>query len=132
MSKTALLDTNILIYMSKPSCKEFSATKELMLSLSSKGYLFKVSSFAVAEYYSYKDNIEIDIENLLNTDYLKEVPFGHAEAIIFSEIRTTKNKIHPIDATHIATALSVNANVFITNDRLLHKIEIEGLEIRGI
>lgn len=132
MNKTALLDTNILVYMSKPGCKEFDATKKLLLSLSDKGYLFATSSFAVAEYYSYKANIDINIENLLTTGYIKEIPFGHKEAMVFSDIRTRKDKIHPIDATHIATALSVNANVFITNDRLLHKIEIEGLEIHGI
>jgi predicted nucleic acid-binding protein len=41
-------------------------------------------------------------------------------------------RLYGYDAIHLATALDYKANTYITNDRALLGIKIEGLEIRGL
>ena len=41
-------------------------------------------------------------------------------------------QVYGYDAIHIATALEHKASVFVTNDKTLLAVQVEGLEIRGL
>lgn len=41
-------------------------------------------------------------------------------------------QVYGYDAIHLATALEHKATVFITNDKLLLNVQVDGLEVRGL
>lgn len=133
MSKLACLDTNILVYLSQPSSEFFTKATNLVLSLQKNGYTLAVSSIGVGEYYSYKDFLELSIDKLIKSGAILELPFGHLEAIEFAELRKIENpRLPPIDILHLSTALSAGAEIFITNDKKLHKFNIKNIDIIGL
>ena len=126
------IDTNILIYLSQPFSPFYKdAIKLLEFADKTKHTLF-ISSFGIAEYLSFSGTFEQenDIMPLLDTGVIHEIPFGRKEAELFAQLRQNHN-IGPIDAAHIATAITGGANFFVTNDRQLQKLELPNIKIIG-
>lgn len=132
MSRTALLDTNVLVYLSQPESEFFEAAARCVVRLKASGYKLVVSSFAVAEYYSYSKDLSVSVTELFEEGEISELAFGHAEALEFASLRKkTTLRIPPIDAVHIATARVNNIGMFLTNDQKLHRLKLPGLKIKG-
>jgi predicted nucleic acid-binding protein len=55
------------------------------------------------------------------------IPFTIQTADRFAQIRA-RHRVSPADAIHLASAAQMGANLFLTNDRRLSKLVIEGID----
>lgn len=62
----------------------------------------------------------------LNSDELEMLPFHATTAEIYAEIRA-RFPVKSPDAIHLATAAEARADVFLTNDSSLHRLNIPGI-----
>jgi predicted nucleic acid-binding protein len=62
----------------------------------------------------------------LNSDEVELLPFRARTAEIYAEIRARFPVTSP-DAIHLATAAEAKADVFLTNDSRLHRLNIPGI-----
>jgi predicted nucleic acid-binding protein len=73
-------------------------------------------SEAVARVKDYFEHGDIDL-----------IPFTARTAETYSNIRA-ENAVQPADAIHLASAAEAQSNLFLTNDRKLHRIRIPGIQ----
>lgn len=68
-----------------------------------------------------------DMRRLFRSDEVKLLPFLPGTAEIYASIRA-KGAISPPDAVHLATAAEVGTDLFLTNDKHLHRLTIPGIQ----
>lgn len=126
------IDTNVLIYFSQPHSEFFHQSKALFAFAKINNHPIITSSLAVGEFLS-KTGPDTNIEGILSLiarGEIQEQPFDHDCALLFGRLRAQlKKSVHPLDVTHLATAVRNNAGVFATNDLNLCKIKIDGLKV---
>jgi predicted nucleic acid-binding protein len=71
------------------------------------------------------------LDALCEQAQIKVVDIDAALAVSAAQLRSS-HKLKTADALHIATALSCGASRFITNDLLLTRLAIKGLDIQGL
>jgi predicted nucleic acid-binding protein len=64
---------------------------------------------------------------VLRSDEVHLLPFRATTAEIYAEIRANYPVKSP-DAIHLATAAEAGADVFVTNDKHLHRLQIPGIQ----
>lgn len=129
---TLYLDSNVLIYLAQPHSEFFTPASRALDLAAQKQYRVITSSLGYAEFSVYKhgDGLGDDVDELFAGGSITEIPFGHTEARTFVQARQNiAKRVHPVDAMHIATALAAKAEFFVTNDRILHTLRIEGLRM---
>ncbi|HVW78312.1 MAG TPA: PIN domain-containing protein [Alloacidobacterium sp.] len=67
-----------------------------------------------------------EIKQLFGSNEIEVLPFLSNTAEVFASIRA-KGGIAPPDAIHLATAAGAGTDLFLTNDKHLHKLTIPGI-----
>jgi predicted nucleic acid-binding protein len=67
-----------------------------------------------------------DMRQLFRSDEIELLPFLPETAEVYASIRAREN-ISPPDAIHLATAAEAGIDLFVTNDRHLHRLIILGI-----
>lgn len=81
----------------------------------------------VASIKSEDKNLGDKTRSVLRSDELQLLPFRATTAEIYAEIRA-KYPVKSPDAIHLATAAEAGADVFVTNDKHLHRLRIPGIQ----
>lgn len=68
-----------------------------------------------------------ELRDYFNSDEIELIPFSLATAEVYSRIRAA-NSVLPADAIHLASAAETRTNLFITNDKRMHKLHVPGID----
>lgn len=129
-------DTNILIYALEGTSQFAKAAQTVIQQGEQDGAILSVLAWqelmtgVVLQGKSLDSNVASALSALSTTRF---VPVS--KAICERGVALTKRygkKVYGYDAIHLATALEYKADVFITNDRLLSSLQIEGLSIQRL
>ena len=67
-----------------------------------------------------------DMRQLFRSSEVELLPFMPGTAEVYASIRA-KGNISPPDAIHLATAAEAGTDLFLTNDKRLHRVTIPGI-----
>lgn len=67
------------------------------------------------------------IEQFFESGLPEILPFDKNSAMEFARLRATTN-VSPADAIHLACAASSGVDLFITHDKTLHKLRVNGIQ----
>jgi len=67
------------------------------------------------------------VRQLFDSDGIEVLPFDGKAAEIFAELRATEN-VSPADAIHLACAARSGVDLFLTHDRGLHRLKVQGIQ----
>ncbi len=121
------LDSNLLIYLFETGGPEAKAVQRLLDAAEAAGASLVVASLALAEVSVYPAAIDDAVmaeryaDAIQSISRLDVVPLTAEIAIDAGLMRGRRGHSLP-DAIHLATAVSANASVFVTNDRRLRAI----------
>lgn len=123
---TVGVDSNIFIYWLEGAGQLHDAAKEFLSDAVKNEYELVCSTLVIAEILS-KPGASIEALNRLPILW---VVFDKAVAKKVAGLRRANKKIETPDAIHLASAMSVGASRFITNDQVILKLKkVEGLAI---
>ena len=89
--------------------------------------IFTLGEVLVKPYALGANSIAEEIKTFLRSPSVELLPFDEAAVDHYARIRA-KHKVTPPDAIHLATAAAANVDVFVTNDRALHKLLVPGIQ----
>lgn len=121
------LNSNLLIYLFETGGPEAKAVQRLLDAAEAAGASLVVASLALAEVSVYPAAIDDAVmaeryaDAIQSISRLDVVPLTAEIAIDAGLMRGRRGHSLP-DAIHLATAVSANASVFVTNDRRLRAI----------
>ena len=124
LGKTAYLDTNLFIYAVEGYEPEQSFVHELFAALDRKDFVAVTSEFTLAELLvkpfelGREDVVSAYTDLVQHSDRLTVAPVDRSILIEAARQRAALSILMP-DAIHVATALALSCDVFLTNDRRL-------------
>ena len=123
-------DTNIFIYLLEGNSRFVPEARRLRERMLERGDELVTSSMTVGEV-QVQARRQGDVpkaEHLrdLVKNAAKVIDFGLGAADIFSHLRATTS-LRPADAVQLSCAASTGVDLFVTNDKSLHKLTIPGI-----
>jgi len=67
------------------------------------------------------------VRELFDSGGIEVLPFDRKAAELFAQLRASEN-VSPADAIHLACAASSGVDLFLTHDKKLHKLRIQGIQ----
>jgi predicted nucleic acid-binding protein len=67
-----------------------------------------------------------ELKEYFESDEIELIPFALSTAEAYSRIRA-ENSVLPADAIHLASASETRADIFFTNDKRIHKLNVSGI-----
>lgn len=129
-------DTNILIYALEGTSEWASLAQVIVQQGEQDGAVLSVLTWqelmtgAVLRGNGLEGKLAAVLRDFSATRFM---PVSHA--ICERAVALTKRygrQVYGYDAIHLATALEHKANTFVTNDKVLLEVKVEGLETRGL
>lgn len=129
-------DTNVLIYALEGSSEWASAAQAVVRQGERDGAVLSVLAWqelmtgAMLRGAPFERLASEALQHLNTTTFIPV-----SQAICQRAVALTKRfgkQVYGYDAIHLATALEQRAAVFVTNDKALLGVQIEGLDIRGL
>jgi predicted nucleic acid-binding protein len=124
LGKIVYLDTNIFVYAVEGYEPEEAFLRELFAALDGRAFAATTSEFTLAELLvkpfelGRDDVVSIYIDLVQNSERITVVPVDPAILIEAARQRPTSSILMP-DAIHVAAALTLGCDVFLTSDRRL-------------
>jgi predicted nucleic acid-binding protein len=122
------IDSNVFVGALSTKEEHSSNAQQLIRDVASGKYKAIASSIVYGEVYSVSvSSQQVDLEGFFSQiSNLVTIPAGDSICIRAGELRLKfGSKLKLPDALHLATALSVDANLFITNDEKLANVSRE-------
>jgi len=136
--KKTFWDSNVFIYFIEDEGAAHLGAVESFRATQREGQRLVTSSFSLGELLAHPLRIgRADLVSrysalIRNSDELEVVDFGIEAARHYATIRASTSVRQP-DAIQLACAVASGARTFITNDRKLWSLRVEGIDsIRGI
>lgn len=129
-------DTNILIYALEGTSEWAHAAQAVVQQGEHDGAVLSVLAWQelmTGAIVRGDDFERLTIEALRHLGATEFVPVS--QLICQRAVALTKRygkQVYGYDAIHLATALELKAPVFVTNDKALLSVQVEGLDIRGL
>jgi predicted nucleic acid-binding protein len=106
--------------------------EQIFNSMLGRGDQLCASYFALAEVITGPlkngDSNTVDrVEQFFDSGLVEMLPFDRRAAHEFAQLRA-KHGVKPADAIHLASASSAGIDVFLTNDKNLHKLRVRGIQ----
>jgi predicted nucleic acid-binding protein len=125
-------DTNLFIYLMQEHPHYYPLLERLATRLAERGdqvctSIFTRGEILVGPIKKRDAAIQETIKNYLRSPFAVMLPFTLEVADHYARIRA-ENKIMPADAIHLATAAAAGVDVFLTNDRSLHRMIVPGIQ----
>ncbi|MDA1190508.1 MAG: PIN domain-containing protein [Candidatus Poribacteria bacterium] len=127
---TIYFDTNLFIYLIENDDRFAPMVKRIMQWHDDEGDDFVSSSFSLGEVLVHPFRIDdLDLERRYHEvfDRIACLPFGNREAIQFARLRAQHASLKPPDAIQLACAATFGVDLFVTNDRRLSNLSVEGI-----
>jgi predicted nucleic acid-binding protein len=130
-------DTNLFIYLLQEHPHYYPQLEHIATRLAERGDTICTSIFTRGELLvgpikSGDLEIQRAIREHLRSPLVEMIPFTLETSDHYARIRAD-NKVLPADAIHLATAASARVDVFLTNDRSLHRMIVPGIQfVAGI
>ncbi|MHB1959080.1 MAG: type II toxin-antitoxin system VapC family toxin [Acidobacteriaceae bacterium] len=124
-------DTMLFVYWMEDHPQHGRRVQEIRRRMDERGDTLCASAFALGEllvkpYKLKKMDLTRAIREYFQASNLEILPFDLETAEIFSRIRAEHN-VSPADAIHLASAAQARADLFLTNDRRLCRLNIPGI-----
>jgi len=125
-------DTMLFAYLLEANPDYGPRTREIYSRMKQRGDTLLTSVFTTGEVLSgpYKRGdvpTASAIRNLMRQPRVELLPFNLETANRYAEIRAA-HRVAPADAIHLATAAVAGVNLFLTNDRVLPKLVVPGID----
>lgn len=129
---TIYWDTMLFVYWLQGHPQHGARTKELRAKMRERGDRLVTSIFTLGELLTgaYKQNasdLVSQFRELLLPPNVELLPFTGETADRYARIRAA-NRVAPADAIHLASASEAEVNLFLTNDRSLRGMVIDGID----
>lgn len=130
-------DTMLFVYWLESNPQYAQQVQKINKRMEQRSDKLCTSIFAVGELLAgprkTKDTeMERAIRKYFQTSAIEVLPFDTETAELYAQIRAEHN-VSPADAIHLATAAQAHADLFLTNDRRLCRLNIPGIHfIAGI
>jgi len=130
-------DTNLFIYLIQEHPHYYPLLDRLIIRLAERGdeictSIFTRGEILVGPIKNRETSIQQTIKDYLRPPFVEMLPFTLETADHYARI-CADNKIMPADAIHLATAAAAGVDVFLTNDRSLHRMIVPGIQfVTGI
>ncbi|MBV8629809.1 MAG: type II toxin-antitoxin system VapC family toxin [Silvibacterium sp.] len=124
-------DTMLFVYMIEDHPQFAPKVDRILGHMLKRRDVLCTSAFAYAEVLTgpIKENeadLARDTRNYFRGDEVRLIPFTFETAELFAEIRA-KHSLPAADSIHLATAAQAKVDLFITNDKRLHKLTLPGI-----
>jgi uncharacterized protein len=124
-------DTMLFIYLIEDHPVYASKIRRVYQKMQARGDLLFTSTFAFGESLTGPlkggDAALADkMRQLFRSEEVNLLPFLPGTAEIYASIRANSN-IPPPDAIHLATAAENKTDLFLTNDKRLHRLTVSGI-----
>lgn len=130
-------DTNLFIYLFQEHPQYYPLLDQLAHRLAERGDTICTSIFTRGEMLvgPIKNGDPLTqqaVREYLQPPFVEMLPFTLETTDHYARIRAA-NKALPADAVHLATAAAAGVDVFLTNDRSLHRMIVPGIQfVTGI
>ena len=125
-------DAMLFVYWLEDHPVEARRVGQIHATMASRGDALCTSVFTIGEVLTgvYRqgtaDRVQA-IREWLQPPHVEILPFTADTADLYARIRG-RHRIAPADAVHLASAAAVGVNLFLTNDRRLHKLLLPGID----
>jgi predicted nucleic acid-binding protein len=124
-------DTLLFIYMIEGDPQFGAKVRRISKRMRERGDTLCTSVFAFAEVLTGavkggEPELARDLRSYFRSHELELLPFTADMAERFAEIRG-KNNLSEVDTIHLATAAHAGVDLFLTNDKRLHRLIIPGI-----
>jgi predicted nucleic acid-binding protein len=125
-------DSMLFIYWLEDHPVHAPRVKTLYEWMEQRGDTLCASAFSVSEvlagpYQRNATTLIADIHQLFRPPEIELIPFTVQTADRFARIRA-RHSVSPADAIHLASASEARANLFLTNDKRLSRLTVEGID----
>jgi predicted nucleic acid-binding protein len=125
-------DTMLFIYMLEGNAEFGPRVRHIHREMTKRGDILCTSVFTLGEVLVAPQKLRVSEAVARVKDYFEHgdidlIPFTAKTAETYSNIRA-ENAVQPADAIHLASAAEAQSNLFLTNDRKLHRIRIPGIQ----
>ncbi|MFN3397254.1 MAG: type II toxin-antitoxin system VapC family toxin [Sulfurimicrobium sp.] len=117
---TVYLDTNAIIYLTEGNPDFKTSIEGLFVEIEQAGARLVTSELTFTEvlvmpFRVSNDELVAAYERLLDT-FIEPIPLGRQELFLAAKLRATTPKLRTPDSLHLATAILVGADVFVSGD----------------
>ena len=117
---TVYLDTNAIIYLTEGSPEFKASIAGLFVEIERAGARLVTSELSFTEvlvmpFRAGNDELVAAYERLLDT-IVEPIPLGRQELFLAAKLRAMTPKLCTPDALHLATAMLVSADIFVSGD----------------
>jgi predicted nucleic acid-binding protein len=124
-------DTMLFAYMIEDHPQFAPKVDRILRHMLKRKDVLCTSTFAFAEVLTgpvkeKETDLERDTRNYFRSDQVRLLPFTVETAELFAQIRA-RHSLSAADSIHLATAAQAQVDLFITNDKRLHKLTIPGI-----
>lgn len=125
-------DTMLFVYWLEDHPQHGRRVQEIHRRMAERGDTLCASAFVLGEllvkpYKLKRMDLTRAILEYFQASAFEILPFGAETAEIFARIRAEHN-VSPADAIHLASAAQTHADLFLTNDRQLCRLNIPGID----
>ena len=125
-------DAMLFIYLIEKNPEYAPRVKEILAELNARDDTLCTSIFTIGEVLTgayAKGAVELatEIKQLMKSPDILILPFTAEIADHYARIRA-RYRVRPADAIHLATAADAKVDLFVTNDRALHKLVVPGIQ----
>jgi predicted nucleic acid-binding protein len=125
-------DTMVFVYWLENHATYAPRAEHIFRSMSTRGDRLCASYLSLGETLAgpLKHNhvqLAAMIEQFFDSALLEILPFDRKAAGRFADLRATSNA-SPADAIHLACAAAAGVDLFLTNDKRLHKLHVPGIQ----
>ena len=125
-------DTMLFVYWLEEHPQHSLRVGEIRDKMNARGDTLCTSSLTLGEiltgiYKKGDPSVAAQVKQEFKSSGVDLLPFTSETADRFARIRA-RNRVPPADAIHLASAAAQGVNLFLTNDRRLHKLVIPGVD----
>jgi len=117
------LDTNILIYITEGDSELKNRAEEFLQFAVQANARLVTSELAITEVLvlplKSKDELLLEAYNALFDSWIDALPIQRSMLIVAAQLRATTHRLRTPDAIHVATAMHVGADYFVTGDKAI-------------
>ncbi len=124
-------DTMLFVYMLEANPRFGPRVRQIHEKMTERGDRLCTSTFTVGEVLTGPQKagssaVVSELKKYFASDEIDLVPFTVATAEEYSRIRAV-NSVLPADAIHLASAAQIKADLFLTNDYKLLRLNVPGI-----
>ena len=125
-------DTMLFIYWLEGSSPQSKRVGSVHRSMQERGDELCTSVFTLGEVLTkpYQRQAGAAVKQIkadLAPPLVRLIPLSAEVADRYAQVRA-RHRVSPADAIHLASAASIGANLFLTNDRALTRLTVEGID----